>query len=44
MKKYVTPELNITKYVLSKEIALNVGSNVWTDDEELDENGDPIEN
>ena len=43
MKKYVTPELNLTEYVLSKEIALNLGSNVWTDEEELNENGNPIE-
>ena len=44
MKKYTAPELSVSDFVLTKEIALNTGSNVWFDDEELDENGNPIAN
>lgn len=43
MKKYVSPDLIVSEFILTKDIAVNVGSNVWYDDEELDENGNPIE-
>lgn len=43
MNKYQTPELKVTSCVLSKDIAVNLGSNVWDDFDEVDENGNPIE-
>ena len=42
MGKYTAPELSVSTFLLTKDIAVNVGSNVWFDDEELDENGNPI--
>lgn len=44
MKKYTTPELSASRVLLIKDIAVNVGSNIWFDDEELDESGNPIDN
>lgn len=43
MKKYVTPELNISSYVLSSDVAVNLGSNIWTDNDELLDGENPEE-
>lgn len=41
MRKYQSPEIIVTNYIVSKDIAAGFGSNIWYDDE--DENGNPIE-
>ena len=35
MKKYLTPEILVSSYVLSSDVAVNLGSNIWEDNDEL---------
>lgn len=43
MAKYTSPELRVSRFFLAEDIAVNIGSNIWFDDEELEENSNPTQ-